>query len=293
MSPMPNRESQSDHEKFGSQTRWEVVRVDDSDNREWLETAPICKLLENHHIAHVGRMWARRPFEVIRAEASGTFALVVLEGEGETRIDGGWRKVTAGDICLLPAFARTGIRATTGSIWQFAWVRYEEAREQAPILTSNSPVVHRGEVTALDHAIAGLNAESSRSAPETAAQHHWIELIHGFVKRAASSYQTDDRLWRVWDAVARDLPRQWTLADMARLAFLSSEHLRRLSKQQLGRSPMQQVTHLRMRHAAEVLATTDEKVETIARDVGYENPFTFSNAFKRWTGRRPSEYRGR
>ena len=38
---------------------------------------------------------------------------------------------------------------------------------------------------------------------------------------------------------------------------------------------------------------SDDKIETIAREVGYESPFTFSNAFKRWTGRRPSEYRER
>jgi AraC-like DNA-binding protein len=56
---------------------------------------------------------------------------------------------------------------------------------------------------------------------------------------------------------------------------------------------MQQLTVLRMQHAAHLLATTEEKIEAIAREVGYQNPFAFSNTFKRMTGLRPSDFRSR
>ena len=236
-------------------------------------------------------MWAKPPFTVIRAEASGTFALVGLEGRGETLIDGNWRGVKAGEICLLPAFAHTGIRAANRKEWNFAWVRYEESRETSPILSSSSPVIRAGSVHALSHAIAGLHVEAARESAEPAMLHHWVELIHGFVSRAARPYQGDDRLWRVWEVVEKDLVRNWKLNDLAEIACLSPEHLRRLCQQQLGRSPIQQVTYLRMRRAVHYLTSTHDKVETIARAVGYENQFAFSNAFKRWTGRRPSDYR--
>ncbi|MDF1739097.1 MAG: AraC family transcriptional regulator [Verrucomicrobiales bacterium] len=284
-------EDETDHEIFGEATRWEVVRADADDDRTWLAESPVCSLLQLHQIAHVGRMWASVPFEVIRSEASGTFALVVLDGEGETMIDGRWRTVTKGDICLLPAFAPTAIRAKKGATWHFAWVRYEEARETSPILSSNSPVIHRGLVKPLSYAIAGLAAEMEQEKDEPAMLHHWIELIHGFVARAARPYQGDDRLWRVWREVEQDLARDWSLADLEKIAHLGQEHLRRLTNQQLGRSPIQQITHLRMRRAVSRLTTSEDKVETIAREVGYDNPFTFSNAFKRWTGKRPSDFR--
>jgi AraC-like DNA-binding protein len=48
-----------------------------------------------------------------------------------------------------------------------------------------------------------------------------------------------------------------------------------------------------MQLAARLLATTDHKIETIAREAGYENPFVFSTTFKKWIGWRPSEYRAR
>ena len=50
---------------------------------------------------------------------------------------------------------------------------------------------------------------------------------------------------------------------------------------------------MRIAFAAHLLATTSAKVEAIAQQVGYANPFAFSNTFKRLTGFRPSEYRTR
>lgn len=289
--PETPKSSGEDRENFGEDTRWEVVRADAGDDRPWLSDAPICPLFQTHHIAHAGRMWARSPFEVIRSEASGTFALIGVEGEGETQIDGDWRTVGENEICLLPAFAPTAIRVKGDAVWNFAWVRYEEARENSPILSSNSPVIQKGAADPLNHAIAGLASEMRRENCEPATLHHWVELIHGFVIRAARPFQGDDRLWRVWKEVERDLARDWTLGELENIAHLSREHLRRLSQQQLGRSPIQQITHLRMRRAVSLLASTGDKIETIAKAVGYESPFTFSNAFKRWTGRRPSDYR--
>lgn len=286
-------DSIEDIEVFGEDTIFERVRADTRDDRSWLAGAPVCPLLQSHHIAHVGRMWARQPFQVVRAESSGTFALVGLEGEGETLIDGEWRTLTRGDICLLPAFAPTGIRAKSDGVWQYAWVRYEEAREISPILSADSPVIHRGKVFALSHAISGLVAELGDMSGEPAALHHWVELIHGFVARAARPYQGDDRLWRIWREVERDLARDWKLDDLATIGHLSQEHLRRLAQQQLGRSPIQHLTYLRMRRACALLTGSSDKVETIGQAIGYENPFTFSNAFKRWTGRRPTDFRDR
>ena len=135
-----------DVETFGASTRYEVVRGQEGDERGWISDAPSCELLKAHHISHVGRMWAKPPFTVIRADASGTFVLVGLGGRGETLIDGKWRGVKAGEICLLPAFAHTGIRAANKKVWSFAWVRYEESRETLPILSSSSPVIHAGSV---------------------------------------------------------------------------------------------------------------------------------------------------
>jgi transcriptional regulator GlxA family with amidase domain len=98
-------------------------------------------------------------------------------------------------------------------------------------------------------------------------------------------------LGQLWGRVNAELASQWNLARLAREAGYSYGHLRRLCVRQLGRSPMHQVTWLRMRRAAELLTTTPLKIDAVAQVVGYTSPFVFSNAFRRWLGWRPSEYR--
>ncbi len=77
----------------------------------------------------------------------------------------------------------------------------------------------------------------------------------------------------------------------AAIAGVSEEHLRRICQSSLGRSPMKQLLMLRMEQAAHLLTISDHTVEAVGRAVGYENPFAFSNMFKRIMGRRPSAYR--
>ena len=120
---------------------------------------------------------------------------------------------------------------------------------------------------------------------------HWVDLVHGYVLRFARPLEKDDRLRLLWERVVAHLADHWTLPLLAQQAGFSNEHLRRLCQRQLGRSPMHQVTYLRMRRAAELLATSPLTIEAIATEVGYRNPFVFSNGFTKWIGWRPSEYR--
>jgi AraC-like DNA-binding protein len=73
---------------------------------------------------------------------------------------------------------------------------------------------------------------------------------------------------------------------------MSAEHLRRLCLRELGRTPVQQLTYLRIQRAKELLESSDDKLEAIAPAVGYVSALVFSRAFKRWVGCTPSEYRG-
>lgn len=279
-----------DIEVLGKSTRYQVVRADESDSRGWMRDSPVCPLLAQHHIAHCGLMEAEPPFEIVRANQSGTFMLACFEGEGAVLADGNWKRVRAGQACLLPPFVTNALKCMAGKPWNFAWVRYRESREARPIVSSLSPVAGAFDPAPLKAAIDGLHAES---AAENAASalHHWSELVHQYVLRFAQPHTSDARLWRIWQRVETDLARPWTLEELAAIGHMSGEHLRRLSRKELGRSPMRHLTHLRLQRARHLLSVTDDKVEVIARAVGFESAFTFSNTFHKWIGRRPSEFR--
>ncbi|MSU48077.1 MAG: AraC family transcriptional regulator [Opitutus sp.] len=73
----------------------------------------------------------------------------------------------------------------------------------------------------------------------------------------------------------------------------SREHLRRLCLRDYGGSPRQRLTMLRLRRPCELLTLTNATLFSIATSVGFSDPFSYSQAFKRAFGVPPSVYRER
>jgi AraC-like DNA-binding protein len=286
-----SQHSLSDIHNLGAETRSAAVCAATTDQRDWLRGSPVCALLTNHHILHSGIMEAKPPFEVVRTAQSGTFFLACFGGEGSILSDGSWKPVKAGVACLLPPHTINALKAGKSKSWSFVWVRYLEPRGAVPVATAHSPASGTYDPLPLRRAFEGLHAETAGGSSNVALQHHWVELIHGYVRRFATPLHTDERVWKAWEKVSQDLGADWTLDAIASLSNISAEHFRRLCLRALGRSPHKHLTYLRMRRAAELLTTTDDKISTIARDLGYENPFAFSNTFLKWIGVRPSEHR--
>ncbi len=281
--------SEQDEQRFGAAT-YQVVRSDTSDPREWLQEAPVSRLLKTHHIVHAGVMQARHPFRVSRINPNGAYMMACMEGRGQVLVDGRWESLVAGQGCLLPPFVMNRFQCLPRVPWKFCWVRYAESRETPSFISSSTPVMGAFAHEPLLHAILGLRAEAAdRNDPQ--AQEAWVNLLHHYVMGFAQPQHRDERIVKLWQVVERDLARAWTLEQMADLAHVSHEHLRRLCRQHLGRSPLQQLTFLRMQRAQQLLNFTSDKIETIAHAVGYENAFTFSTSYKKWIGWRPSEHR--
>ncbi len=279
-----------DRETIGLRTRFEAVLGSFPEVRDWLRKSPECAMLADFHINHLGIMDARSPYEVVRVDQSGTFMLACLEGEGVVRVDGAWKAIRAGQACLLPPFVMNALKCRGDGRWRFAWVRYGESRRAKPIVSSISPVIGAFAGGGIEAAIKGLRAEvCSQNNP--AALHQWCTLVHHYVLQFAEPAHRDERLWRLWNQVERDLARDWTLEQLAAVACLSCEHLRRLCLREIGRSPMRHLTFIRLQQAVQLLTTTDDKLATIARAVGFSGVHGFSHAFKMRFGRAPSAFR--
>ncbi len=258
----------------------------------WKVAARDCPSLNNHHIAHIAVADVAPPFEMIRMDLSGTYLLACFGGRGKLLLDGRWQTVREGWAAIAPPHAQLAFHAEAGHRWQIAWVRYQQPADQKPVMSSSSPALAKFDPQPLRHAVMGLWHETQTHTAPTAII-HWVDVIHQYVVRFARPWQKDDRLGFLWDNVNTRLGEPWTLDALAKHCHLSTEHLRRLCRKELGRSPMHHVIFLRMQQAARLLASTNDKIETIAHAIGYENPFVFSTTFKKWVGWRPSEYRAK
>lgn len=81
------------------------------------------------------------------------------------------------------------------------------------------------------------------------------------------------------------------LADLASAAHVSAKHLCRLFASRLQSSPMRVILALRLRHALQLLARTDLKIEVIGRQCGFASLYHFSRRCRDVYGMPPSTLR--
>jgi len=264
--------------------------IDGPGSRLWSLSCDDCPELAVHRIKRLGLADAASPYRRVRLLPTGSFVMVCYEGSGRVLLDGRWQTSRAGVACLAPPRVLNAFHAVPGSRWRFAWIRYDEPEHVRPLVSAASPVRVRCEAESLWRIVSGLRAQWD-GPRDPRLLHHWIELAHGEAKRIAQPWQVDERLWAVWEDVARDLASEWTLDVLAKRFGASKEQFRRVCLREVGRSPMQHLASLRIERAQHLLATTDDKVESIARQVGFDDASVFSRAFKRWVGRSPKSYR--
>lgn len=89
----------------------------------------------------------------------------------------------------------------------------------------------------------------------------------------------------------RHLGDRYDLPALARAFHVSTRTLLRRFHHEAGETPLSYLQSVRVRRARLLLETTDRTVASIATEVGYRDPGTFSTLFARRTGHRPTEYR--
>ena len=100
-------------------------------------------------------------------------------------------------------------------------------------------------------------------------------------------YEEATRL--VEEEYARDL----TLGEVAHRIATSKRQLQRVY-QEIGETSFRdQLTHVRMERAADLLNQNGHTVRDVANSVGYRQAAQFAKAFRAHHGVSPSEYRGR
>jgi AraC-like DNA-binding protein len=88
-----------------------------------------------------------------------------------------------------------------------------------------------------------------------------------------------------------DPARRWTVAELATKVGLSRATFAARFAKLAGRPPLGYLTDWRMTLAADLLRDTTATIGAVARQVGYEDPFAFSVAFKRAYHCSPSAWR--
>lgn len=254
------------------------------ETKEWLVGVDSAPALLSHGIYLVGWSETAPGFEFVRPTTRRAQVMATLNGSGNVWVEGKWTALPEGTVYVTPEGTDSRYRHKTIP-WTVVWVTW------APGLSglSGDSRVCQGEPSVLWECVRALASEAAQAA-DSDALGAWCRLIDIHARRLAAPDEPvhNPRLNAVWKTVEANPHRHWDLATLAAAADVSAETLRRLCRNDIGTSPMQQVARIRMRVAAQLLSSGRYTVATVAARVGYDNPYAFSTAFRRITGNPPS-----
>lgn len=110
------------------------------------------------------------------------------------------------------------------------------------------------------------------------------------VKKKSTEKELIERLQRAKNLVNDEPERQWTMAELASAVSLSEFHFHRTFKKAFNQSPYQYIISRRLLKATDLLNRAFP-LSDVALSSGFTDIYSFSRAFKKYTGICPSFYR--
>lgn len=128
-------------------------------------------------------------------------------------------------------------------------------------------------------------------APDFGANAFEEALLWAHVAATRGWIRIDPRTRKAMDYLVANMRAPFQLEAVARHCGLSVSRLAHLFKTETGTSPQRYFEQQRMWHAGQLLRMTGLGISEIAQEVGYADPFYFSNRFRRYAGKSPTAFR--
>lgn len=226
------------------------------------------------------------------------------EGTGLLINDEMEAQVQRGDMMLFHPQARyhSGLHPAADR-WQHFWALFQprphwsEWLEWEP-LGRDFQILHLpdeqsvGEMVDLFTELVALR--DARNPLQNDLQHNRLEeiLIRAAAHNLASSPKSPDaRVLLACNYMQSHLTDRFKIDDVATACNLSPSRLAHLFKQHMGISPKSWSNNLRLQNARKLLLTSDNSVNHIAREVGYDDPTHFTRYFTKSMGCSPRAFR--
>jgi AraC family transcriptional regulator of arabinose operon len=229
------------------------------------------------------------------------YQLVIMHrGTLDLQLDGRLIHVAAGQAILLSPKHREHFFFTPDGETHHSWCAIAPGaapQKLAKIFRGAcKPAPFTGQMmTLLDHA----KQLSARTAGEGVLDEALslclgLALLCEFANTVASGGSRDaavDAIARLESFIQRQYAQPLNLADMARAAGVSQQHLMKLFRQRGTTTPKQFLYHKRLEAASDLLAHTGLSIAEIAERCGFANAFHFSRKFRELFGKSPRAWR--
>lgn len=224
-------------------------------------------------------------------------------GEGLIIIDGIRYNPKPGEILFLPCGSIQTLNTTSPKKYLKHWCHFDANIGASPIgdilkfprLKKVNDIPY---VTGLFKQMKYYNNNSDGFSP-IRANSLLLELIHYYLTTickgevSLSDQITSTKINTLLSYMEQNLSKKLQINDFAEIMNLHPNYLIRLFRSTFGASPMEYFNRLKIDKAKELLEMSEESINAISYQLGFNTPHYFSTTFKKYTGYTPRDYRNR
>lgn len=232
---------------------------------------------------------------------------IILEGKGTLCVNGVEQKLHFGQMFVTKPGEETWYKADSEDPWAYCWMAFDgkiakECIEKAGFFDGvNSMECHVDQ----QNFYALVQRLLSQVVLKPSAVYANTGMLLEFIGLAIESYNESANKVHKFHEYHADTYVEYaanfiranfataTVNNVAKTIGIHRSYLTTIFKKKMGVSPQEYLLQCRLKHACKLLAETNNPIQEIARNVGYDNPLTFSKIFKSYYGVSPREYRNR
>ena len=255
------------------------------------------------YVTHIGIFPAAPHHYVERREGiDQTILIYCLAGSGSVKIGETIFPIKKGHVVIIPSGVPHIYCADAKDPWSIFWIHFDGQEGESTLenlgVDVDRPLLYVPDVPmmcqAFEEVCACLNYHYS-DAGLLAMTSELTHLLSKIKLHHSNLYWerkvAEDRVLGTIDFMQRHLDMPLSLEDLATYAGQSEANYGKLFKYRTGQSPMACFIQLKIRKACELLDQTNQSVLSIAKELGYDDPYYFSRLFKKIQGCSPTYYR--
>ena len=243
--------------------------------------------------AAVGITYPNPDYSVNRMSHTINLFEFVVAGCGEVMINGEWKRVSAGEMYILPSGIEHNYRSIRNDPWEKMWVNYDAP--YVPALLKSYGVgngIYRAESCRV-YFEELIRLTKSSDVTENSA-FLIADKIHKIIRAAAMANETapaDD--YGIRRMISGYVYKKLNLDELADALHMSKTNVIRIFKKVYGQTPYDYLLNEKIRNARILLSETTLTVREIADKLAISDEHYFSTVFYKKVGVRPREYRKR
>lgn len=233
----------------------------------------------------------------VRPRGTGDFFLALFY-DGIRLADAGGLRSFSEPVVILWEPRKPHHYGSPGKPYLHSWIHFSGTRARGLVRRCGLPVNRAHpirEALPFERMLTSLHEEITVwSSPDPAILQGLLETGLRCIHRALGTGrkpEAPDGIKQAKNLIEAEPEKPWSVADLAGRAGYSRQHFNELFRHHFGCPPMACLARVRMELAAHLLHESGLRIGDVAAAVGFDDPYHFSRAFRKFHGLSPRDWR--